>query len=95
MDSVINREMLLKYRRHLIPLFLFPSLAFGADGLFPNGWTSFVLFPAFFAVTIYGALPYYTKKASFSYWMLAMGVWMSGIVPAIFVALIVAFVTKN
>jgi hypothetical protein len=95
MDSIINREMLIKYRRHLIPLFLFPSVAFGGIGLLPNEWTVFVLFPAFFAVTIYAALPYYTKRASFSYWMLAMGVWVSGIVPAMFVAVIVALPTSN
>jgi hypothetical protein len=88
MDSTFNREMAVKYRRHLIPLFLFPSFAFVGELLLPKELTSAILIPLFLAICIYAGLPYLTKKASYGYWMLAMGVWIAGIVPAIFMVVV-------
>ena len=37
----------------------------------------------FFIVFIVAVLPYFKKIESFSYWMLAMGIWVAGIIPAL------------
>jgi hypothetical protein len=88
MDSTINREMAVKYRRHLIPLFLFPSFAFTGELVLPKVLMSAIFIPLFLAIGIYGGLPYFTKRASFAYWMLAMAILMAGIVPAILIVVV-------
>jgi hypothetical protein len=94
MDTTINCEMLIKYRRHLIPLFIFPTVFFCGSSFLPKELISIVLFPMFFAVTFYAAIPYFTKRASYNYWIMVMGVWICGIIPAIPVAAIVNLITS-
>lgn len=91
-----SREKLIRYRRHLIPLFVFPSVFFAGGTLLPQEFVAPALFPLFFGVTFYGALPYLQKKESYSYWIMAMGVWCAGIVPAFVISgLLQLFIGNN
>jgi len=88
--------MLIRNRRHLIPLFLYPSVLFVAPTFLPQGLVMPILFPLFFVVTIYGDLPYYRKQVPSSYRRIAMAVSCAGIVPALFfVALVVLLVGEK
>ena len=82
MDTVIDRAMAVKYRRYLLPVFILPSALFVGFSWFPQPLQTLVLWPAFFLVFLNAGSPYFMKQVSYSYWILTVLVWMSGVVPA-------------
>jgi hypothetical protein len=66
-------------RRHwpyLLGVALFPSFAMIATGIFHLPFP-FLILP-FFAAFLLATWPYATKRAPYSFWLVAMGVWMGG-----------------
>jgi hypothetical protein len=64
-----------RYWKHLIGVALFPIVAFAGIEIFhlPFG----ALIPVFFAVNFLAAWPYLARRAPYTFWLTAMGVWMA------------------
>jgi hypothetical protein len=68
-------QALKQYWKNLIGVAVFPPVFFIGIGVLRLPGLAFV--PFFFAVSLLAAWPYFTKKAPYMFWIVAMGVWMA------------------
>ena len=76
-------EAFSRYKHHLVPLALTPTLLFVATGVFEAG--PLVVAPIFFAAALYAMWPCLRRNAPGSFWTIAGVVWMAGGIAAIVV----------
>jgi len=62
-----------RYWRYLLGIVLFPPLAFSAVELLHVPFP--LLIVPFFAVTFLAMWPWFAKRAPYSFWLVAMGLW--------------------
>lgn len=70
-------DPLRSYWKKLTGVAIFPTVGFVGCGLLRIPPAVMAL--PFFAVFLYAAWPILTKKVPYSYWGIAMGVWMAGV----------------
>jgi hypothetical protein len=86
------REALPLYWKYLIGIFLFPSFAIIATEMFrlPREY----IFLPFFAAAISAAWPVMTRKAKYSFWIFACGIYMLGALFGVLISGIVGVFIK-
>ena len=65
------------YWQHMIGVAAFPPAFFIGAGVLQA--PRLVYAPFFFAVSLLAAWPYFTKKAPYTFWLVAMAVWMTSV----------------
>jgi hypothetical protein len=67
-----------RYWRHLVPITLFPLFAILLLRWKAEGWTEWVIIISFIPAAFYAGIPTHTRKAKHSFWLLALGLYMTG-----------------
>ncbi len=81
-------QALKAYWKNLIGLAVFPPVAFIGIGGFEL--PSALFMPCFFAAGLPALWPYLTKRTPYSFWIVAMGVWMASSMISVMLMVILA-----
>lgn len=87
------REGLRLYWKHLVPITILPTILVVLLNSVPERWvfSVFVIvgLPLFYRCGFYASFPYRKKNVTYRFWIVAVGCWLFGAVPAFIVLMVI------
>jgi hypothetical protein len=74
-----------RYWKHLVPVVLLPTVVFSLVGFTRQMWAFWAVVPLFYGCSFYAMRPCTKKDAPYSFWLVACGVSLLGVIPAVLV----------